>query len=295
MTEMGTQTASVQRAKVRPNKRKRKVTGYGIAFTTFGTIWLIIAGYPLLYMVMTSFRTQNGYLIGKPWLPPSHPTLSNYAQVLQAGFFHYFLNSAIVSVCSVVLIVVFALLLAYVIVRSHSRTVRTVFNVFLVGLALPIQAAIIPVYILINKFGLYDTLIGMILPMVAFGLPLSLLILVNFVRDIPNELYESMGLEGATDFQIVRHLVAPLSMPALVSVGIYEFIQSWNNFLFPLVLTQSQSVQTLPLAIVQFQGQHTIDVPVTMAVVLFSALPLILAYIFAGKYLRRGMLVGFGK
>ncbi|MDP9729503.1 carbohydrate ABC transporter permease [Alicyclobacillus tolerans] len=292
---MGTQTASVQRAKVRPNKRKRKVTGYGIAFTTFGTIWLIIAGYPLLYMVMTSFRTQNGYLIGKPWLPPSHPTLSNYAQVLQAGFFHYFLNSAIVSVCSVVLIVVFALLLAYVIVRSHSRTVRTVFNVFLVGLALPIQAAIIPVYILINKFGLYDTLIGMILPMVAFGLPLSLLILVNFVRDIPNELYESMGLEGATDFQIVRHLVAPLSMPALVSVGIYEFIQSWNNFLFPLVLTQSQSVQTLPLAIVQFQGQHTIDVPVTMAVVLFSALPLILAYIFAGKYLRRGMLVGFGK
>ncbi|QRF22423.1 carbohydrate ABC transporter permease [Alicyclobacillus sp. TC] len=292
---MGTQTASVQRAKVRPNKRKRKVTGYGIAFTTFGTIWLIIAGYPLLYMVMTSFRTQNGYLIGKPWLPPSHPTLSNYAQVLQAGFFHYFLNSAIVSVCSVVLIVVFALLLAYVIVRSHSRTVRTVFNVFLVGLALPIQAAIIPVYILINKFGLYDTLIGMILPMVAFGLPLSLLILVNFVRDIPNELYESMGLEGATDFQIVLHLVAPLSMPALVSVGIYEFIQSWNNFLFPLVLTQSQSVQTLPLAIVQFQGQHTIDVPVTMAVVLFSALPLILAYIFAGKYLRRGMLVGFGK
>ncbi len=294
MTEMGTETAHVQQAKVRP-RRKSKVTGHGIAFTTFGTIWLIIAAYPLLYMVMTSFRTQNGYLTGKPWLPPSHPTLSNYTEVLQAGFFHYFLNSAIVSVSSVVLIVLFALLLAYVIVRSRSRTVRAVFNTFLVGLALPIQAAIIPVYILINKLGLYDTLIGMILPMVAFGLPLSLLILVNFVRDIPNELYEAMGLEGASDFQIVRYLVAPLAMPALMSVGIYEFIQSWNNFLFPLVLTQSRGVQVLPLAIVQFQGQHTIDVPVTMAVVLFSALPLILAYIFAGKYLRRGMLAGFGK
>ncbi|MCL6454262.1 MAG: carbohydrate ABC transporter permease [Alicyclobacillus sp.] len=292
---MGSQNSGVQQMPPRHRARKRRITGHGIAFTTFGTIWLIIAAYPLLYMLMTSFRTQNGYLTGKPWLPPANPTLSNYAQVLQSGFFHYFLNSAIVSVCSVVLIVLFALLLAYVIVRSQSRTVRTVFNVFLVGLALPIQAAIIPVYILINKLGLYDTLIGMILPMVAFGLPLSLLILVNFVRDIPNELYESMGLEGATDFQIVRYLVAPLSAPALVSVGIYEFIQSWNNFLFPLVLTQSRSVQVLPLAIVQFQGEHTIDVPVTMAVVLFSALPLILAYIFAGKYLRRGMLAGFGK
>lgn len=289
---MSTPIDNVRYAKVRP---RRKVTVHGGLFTAFGTIWLIIAGYPLLYMLMTSFRTQNGYLAGKPWLPPTNPTLSNYTQVLQAGFFHYFLNSAVVSIASVVLIVTFSLLLAYVIVRSKSRTVRTVFNVFLVGLALPIQAAIIPVYILINKLGLYDTLIGMILPMVAFGLPLSLLILVNFVRDIPNELYESVALEGATDYQIVRYLVAPLSLPALVAVGIYEFIQSWNNFLFPLVLTQSRSVQVLPLAIVQFQGQHSIDVPVTMAVVIFSALPLILAYIFAGKYLRQGMLAGFGK
>lgn len=292
---MATPTERIQSEKIKPNKRRKRFSLHGVAFTTFGTIWLIVAGYPLLYMLMTSLRSQNGYLTGKPWLPPAHPTLSNYQQVLQAGFFHYFTNSLIVAVCTVVLIVAFSLLLAYVIVRSKNQVVRTVFNVFLIGLALPIQAAIIPVYILILKLGLYDTLIGMILPMVAFGLPLSLLILVNFVRDIPNELYESMGLEGASDFQIVWHLVTPLSTPALVSVGIYEFIQSWNNFLFPLVLTQSKSVQVLPSAIVQFQGQHSIDVPVTMAVVIFSALPLILTYIFAGKYLRQGMMAGFGK
>lgn len=294
MTDMAITTASTPQ-KMQRNKRRRKVSGYGVAFTAFGTLWLIITGYPLLYMLMTSFRTQNGYMMGKPWLPSLHPTFSNYQQVLQAGFFHYFFNSLVVGVCSVVLIVTCALLLAYVVVRSKSRTTRVVFNVFLVGLSLPIQAAIIPVYILILKLGLYDTLIGMILPMVAFGLPLTLLILVNFVRDIPKELFESMGLDGASDFQTVWHLVAPLSTPAIVSVGIYEFIQSWNNFLFPLVLTQSRSVQVLPLAIVQFQGQHSIDVPVTMAAVIFSALPLILAYIFAGRYLRRGMLAGFGK
>lgn len=277
------------------SKRRRNVTPSGIAFTIFGTIWLIITAYPILYILMTSFRTQNGYLTGNLWLPTLHPTLTNYQQVLQSGFFHYFLNSVIVSVCAVVLIVAFALLLAYVVVRSKNKTVRTVFNIFLVGLSLPIQAAIIPVYILITKLGLYDTLLGMVLPMVAFGLPLTLLILVNFVRDIPNELYESMGLEGATDFQIVRYLVAPLARPALLAVGIYQFIQSWNNFLFPLVLTQSKSVQVLPLAIVQFQAEHTIDVPVTLAAVIFASLPLVIAYIFAGKYLRAGMLAGFGK
>ncbi|QQE78193.1 carbohydrate ABC transporter permease [Alicyclobacillus sp. SO9] len=288
-------TTGVTQQPMKSTKRRSKVSGYGIAFTVFGTIWLIIAGYPLLYMLMTSLKHQNGYLVGKPWLPPLHPTLSNYSQVLQAGFFHYFLNSVVVSVTSVVLIVAFALALAYVIVRSTNKVVRTIFNVFLVGLALPIQAAIIPVYLLILKLGLYNTLIGMILPTVAFGLPLTLLILVNFVRDIPSELFESMGLEGASDFQVLWHLVTPLSKPALVSIGIFEFIQAWNNFLFPLVLTQSKAVQVLPLAIVQFQGQHSINVPVTMAAVIFSALPLIFAYIFAGKYLRAGMLAGFGR
>lgn len=275
--------------------RRGGISGYGVVFTIFGTIWLIIAAYPLLYILMTSFRTQNGYLTGDPWLPTRHPTFSNYTQVFQSGFLHYFLNSVIVSVLSVVFIVIFALLLAYVVVRTKSKVVRTIFNIFLIGLSLPIQAAIIPVYILITKMGLYDTLLGMILPMIAFGLPLTLLILVNFVRDIPNELYESMGLEGASDFQTVWYLVAPLATPAILSVAIYQFIQSWNNFLFPLVLTQSQSVQVLPLAIVQFQAEHTIDVPVTLAAVVFASLPLIIAYIFAGKYLRRGMLAGFGK
>ncbi|EPZ52998.1 carbohydrate ABC transporter permease [Alicyclobacillus acidoterrestris] len=275
--------------------RRKRLRWYNVVFTALGVVWLIIAFYPVLYMLMTSLRSQQGYLLGIPWLPSLHPTFENYATVLQAGFAHYFLNSVIVSVCSVALIVGCSLLCAYVVVRSRNRAVRVIFDVFLVGLALPIQAAIIPIYVLITKMGLYDTLLGMILPSVAFGLPLTLLILVNFVRDIPNELYESMGLEGASDFRLLRHLVIPLAMPALISVSIYDFVQAWNNFLFPLVLTQSDSSRVMPMAIVSFQGQYTMNVPVTMAAVILSALPLILAYIFGRRYLLRGMLAGFGK
>lgn len=276
-------------------KAFRRVSIGNLLFTLFGVIWLIIGCYPVFYILTTSLRSQNGYLLGNPWVPPIHPTFQNYAQVIQSGFLRSFINSAIVSVSTVLLIVVFSLLLSYVVVRTRNRAVRTVFNWFVVGLAIPVQAAIIPVYILITKLGLYDTLLGMILPMVAFALPLSTLILVNFVRDIPNELYEAMGIEGANDFQIVFRLVAPLARPALISVAVYQFVQSWNNFLFPLVLTQSAGVRVLPLAIVQFQGEHTMDVPVTMAAVVFSAIPLFLAYIFGGRYLRQGMLAGFGK
>lgn len=285
-------------AKQSNNKKalRPSTNGHNIAFTTFGVIWLIISFYPVLYIIMSSFRTQNGFLSGGPtWLPTAHPTFSNYIEVFRSGFGHYFLNSLIVSVVSVFFTVTFSLLLAYVIVRSKNKVVKVVFNVFLVGLALPIQAAIIPVYILISKMGMYDTLIGMILPGIAFGIPLTLLFLVNFVREIPNELYESMGLEGASDFQMLRHLVAPLSLPSIMSIAIYQFILAWNNFLFPLVLTQSDNVKVMPLAVVQFQGQHTMDIPLTMAAVIISALPLLLAYIFGGRYIRRGMMAGFGK
>ncbi|WAH35260.1 carbohydrate ABC transporter permease [Alicyclobacillus dauci] len=276
-------------------KRRRRPTWYNTLFSVMGVMWLIIAFYPVLYMLMTSLRSQQGYLVGIPWLPSLHPTFENYRTVVQAGFTHYFVNSLIASLCSVVFIIFCALLCAYVVVRSRSRIIRLIFDVFLVGLALPIQAAIIPIYVLITKMGLYDTLLGLILPSVAFGLPLTLLILVSFVRDIPNELYESMGLEGASDFRLLRHLVIPLATPALISVAIYDFVQAWNNFLFPLVLTQSEQARVMPMAIVSFQGQYTMNVPVTMAAVILSALPLILAYIFGRRYLLRGMLAGFGK
>lgn len=274
---------------------RRRTSSTNVIATTLGGIWLTIAFYPIFYMFITSLRSQNGYLLGIPWLPPIHPSVRNYVTVMQAGFSGFFLNSTIVSVVTVVLVVSFSLLCAYVVVRSQNRVVRQMFNVFLVGLSIPIQAAIIPVYIIITKMGLYDTLIGMVLPSVAFGLPLTLLILVNFVRDIPNELYESMGLDGATDFQLLRYLVIPLAKPALISVAIYDFVQTWNNFLFPLVLTQSTQSRLLPLGITTFQGQYTMDVPVIMAAVMLSALPLILAYAFGRRYLLRGMLAGFSR
>lgn len=246
-------------------------------------------------MIFESLRTQANYITGKPWLPPTHLNFGNFHDVLAAGFVHYFVNSAIVAVISLAMILIFGLFAAYAIVRLGGWFSSKAFTFFLAGLAIPIQAGIIPLYLIVEKMGFYDTLWAMILPSAAFALPLSVLILVNFVRDIPKELYEAMSIDGVGAFGLLYRLVLPLSKPALTAVGIYNFVQIWNNFLFPLVLTSRPQLQTLPMALQHFQGQYTMNVPGIMAAVILSALPLIIAYIFFRKQLLSGISAGFSR
>jgi raffinose/stachyose/melibiose transport system permease protein len=261
----------------------------------FGIIWLVIAFYPILFMLMTSLRPLADFFTDIPWLPPTHPTVTNYGSVLASDFGLYFANTVFVTVISVLLIVVVSLFAAYAISRIQNRFTQGLFSLFLFGLAIPLQATIIPIYAMITNLHLYDTLFALILPYVAFGIPLSVLVMVTYIRDIPNELHESMHLDGAGHFRILRSLVLPLSRPALITVIIYETIQVWNGFLFPLVLTQSPSVRVLPLALWSFQGQFTTNVPAILAAVFLSATPIILLYVFGRRQLLSGLMAGFSK
>jgi raffinose/stachyose/melibiose transport system permease protein len=260
-----------------------------------GLIWLVISCYPIFYMLITSLRSQTGFFSESPWLPSPDSSLANYQNVLEKDFTLYFANSIFVTVISVLLIVGMAFFAAYAICRIRNRFTQITFGLFLQGLAIPLQATIIPIYVMITDMHLYDTLFALILPYVAFGLPLSVLVLVTYIRDIPKELHESMIIDGAGHFQILRNLVFPLSRPALITAIIYETIQVWNGFLFPLVLTQSSNVRVLPLALWTFQGEYTTDVPAVMAAVALSATPIILLYIFGRRQLLGGLIAGFSK
>lgn len=260
-----------------------------------GIIWLVVAFGPILYMLFTSLRPLQDFFTDIPWLPPTQPTLSNYLNVLGNDFGLYFINTAFVTVISVLLILAVSLFAAYAISRVRNRFTQTIFSLFLLGLAIPLQATIIPIYAMIVSLHLYDTLFALILPYVAFGIPLSVLVLVTYIRDIPKELHESMLLDGAGHLRILYSLVLPLSRPALITVIIYETIQVWNGFLFPLVLTQSTDIRVLPLALWNFQGQFTTNVPAILAAVFLSAAPIILLYIFGRRQLLSGLIAGFSK
>nr|HET6904135.1 carbohydrate ABC transporter permease [Ktedonobacteraceae bacterium] len=282
-------------AEPRQNRQLDPSRLWEILPAAFGVLWLVFALYPILYMLFTSLRPQQDLFTDAPWSFPSHPTLENYANVLENGFFTYFANTVFVTVVSVFVIVVVSLLAAYAISQARSRYTRTIFNFFLLGLAIPLQATIIPIYAIVTDLHLYDSLFALILPSIAFGIPLSILVLVTYIRDIPNALHESMRLDGATHRHILYNLVLPLSRPAIITVVIYETIQVWNSYLFPLVLTQSQSVAVLPLSLANFRGQFTTNVPAILAAVFLSAAPIILLYTFGRRQLLGGLVAGFSK
>src|SRR5690606_4071617 len=148
---------------------------------------------------------------------PSQPTLDNYAKVFDAGFLGYFMNSVIVKTVAAVAAVFFSLLAAYTIVGNDHPISRGSFSFALLGLAIPLHAAIIPIYYMIIQLKLYDTLLALIIPSAAFAMPITIVILVNFLRDIPGELFESMRLDGATNWVMLWRLVLPLGRPALIT------------------------------------------------------------------------------
>jgi len=260
-----------------------------------GWLWLAVIILPIYYVVITSVKTQAGFFTSNPLLPTTTPTFDNYLAVIDAGFFRYLANSAIVTVGAVIPALLLSFMAAYAIVRGRGKFISLTNTIFLAGLAIPLQATIVPIYLIITRMNLYDSLLALILPSAAFALPISVLILSNFMRDIPNELFESMRLDGASNWSILWHLVLPMTRPAVVTVGIYNALQVWNGFLFPLILTQSPDKRVLPLSLWAFQGEFSVNVPAILASVVLSTLPLLVIYIFGRRQLLGGLTAGFGK
>ncbi|MDT5032956.1 MAG: raffinose/stachyose/melibiose transport system permease protein [Actinoplanes sp.] len=277
--------------------KRRSLLGLNWLGGTFGWLWLLIVMIPIYWIVITSFKTQANYFITNPLAPPSDPTLDNYRLVIQSDFIRYFLNSAIVTLGAVIPAVIVSFMASFAIVRAahSSRFLRGVNGLFLMGLAIPLQATIIPVYLIIIRLHLYDTLLAIILPSIAFAVPLSVLVLSNFIRDVPKELFESMRMDGASEWGTLWHLAFPLTRPALVTVTIYNGLGIWNGFLLPLILTQSPGRRTLPLALWTFQGQYSINVPAILASVVLTTLPILILYVVGRRQLLSGLTAGFSK
>jgi raffinose/stachyose/melibiose transport system permease protein/xylobiose transport system permease protein len=300
------QRPAAPRAATRPDGRRRAPRRLGRGGPlrrrpdwlagVFAAFWLVVVAVPLYFLVASSLRRHSDYLNSGPLRFPVHPVLSNYKTVLDSGFGTYLLNNVLVTFFTVALVLVLALPAAYAVVRSRSRLVSRGFSMMLMGLAIPAQATIVPIYLIITRLHIYDTLLAIVLPTAAFALPMAILVLTSTMRDIPNELYEAMTMDGANAARTLRALVLPLTRPGLITVGIYTALGAWNGFFFPLVLTQSDSERTLTLGLWNFQGQETgVNVPATTAAILLSMLPLLAAYLVGRRHLLSGLTAGFGK
>ena len=261
-----------------------------------GWLWLAVIAIPIYWIVITSFKEQSSYYASNPMVPADSPTLANYRMVIESDFVQFFLNSLVVTLGAVVPAVAVSFMAAYAIVRGRRGAfLRSVNSLFLMGLAIPLQATIIPVYLIIIRLHLYDSLLAIILPSIAFAIPLSVLVLSNFIRDVPKELFESMRLDGVTESGMLWRLALPLTRPAVITVTVYNALTIWNGFLLPLILTQSPSKRTLPLALWTFQGQYSVNVPAVLASVMLTTLPILILYIVGRRQLMSGLTAGFSK
>jgi raffinose/stachyose/melibiose transport system permease protein len=254
-------------------------------------MWLAVVLIPVSYAVIQTLKTQQDAMMSYPW-SLSNPTFSNYQTVFGPQILRYLLNSVITSVGAVLLSLVLGSLAAYALARLPSRANVFLYLLFVSGLAVPIYAAIIPIYRFSISVNLYDTLPGVLLPFAATGLPITVFILTAFMRAIPDELEQAMQIDGAGTFRRYLQLALPLARPALATVAVYTFIANWNNFVLPLVLTQTDDKRTLPLAIWNYQGQYGMNVPLVLTVVVLSTLPLLIFYILQRRNFIQGLTAG---
>ncbi|MCU9600450.1 carbohydrate ABC transporter permease [Pallidibacillus thermolactis] len=258
----------------------------------FALILVIFTGYPFLYMVTTSFKSMNDFFLNPFSISLDSMTFEQYVSVFEKGLFNFFLNSIYVTVGSVILVVIISALASYPLSRLNFKLNRPLFLLFIVGMMIPIHATLIPIFIMSNNFDLYDSLLALIGPYVAFALPISIFIFVQFMREIPVELEEAAKLDGAGYWRIFINVIFPNVKPAISTVVIYNFVHIWNEFVFALVLIQSQEEMTLPLGLQKFYGEFSVNVPGLMAALTLASLPIIAVFIFSQERVVRGLTSG---
>ncbi|MFG2587786.1 carbohydrate ABC transporter permease [Streptomyces sp. NPDC048438] len=258
-------------------------------------IWLVIVLVPLYTLVSASLMHQDEALNGDPLAIPSDPTLDNYNFVLDSGFLSLIGNTAIVAVATVAIVLVLSVPVAYVAVRTRSRLSSLAFRTFLLGVAIPAQAVIVPLYLMIGKMGLYDTLWAIILPTAAFAMPVAVLVLSGTMRDVSEEMYEAMALDGASPVRMLWQLAVPLSKAGISTVAIFSALQAWNGFLFPLILTQSEEQRVLTLGLFNFMSQFGVNIPAVLAAIILSVIPIFAVYLVARRALINGLMGVGGK
>jgi len=254
--------------------------------------YVILIVYPLFNMFISSFKS-NRDILTTPFSLPSSFDFKNYRTVwIDKGFNKYFLNSLIVTVVAMAFALLFGSMGAYGISRYAYKASTLVYMLFLSGIMLPLKAAIIPLFIIIKNLNLIDTRLSVILIFIAMGLPSTVFILSGFMKAIPLELEYAARIDGCNDFQIYQRIVMPMTAPAIALVTIYNAVPLWNDFFFPLVFLQSNSLKTLPVGLSTFFGQHSTNWSLLFTGLSIAILPMLVLYLFMSKYFIKGMTAG---
>ena len=265
---------------------------------TFLNLMLIIFSltciFPLVWMFYSSLKEKRAFnadIIGFP----TSPTLLNYKRILENTDYHLgssMFNSFRTTLLSVALIVILGFIVGYILARIKFKMNRPLYLMFLMGMLIPVHSLLVPIYVVFNNCGLSNKWFTLIIPYVAFGLPVAIFLVEGFVKGIPTALEEAAAIDGSSFSRTLFQIIMPICRPIMTTIAIIQTFSCWNEFSFALILIKSPKLQTVPLAMTQFTGQFASDYPKIMAAMLLTMSPIVVLYFCFSKQIIKGMVAG---
>jgi len=255
--------------------------------------WAAVNIFPLYWLITFSLKNNSEIFGGNIVGLPSNWLFSNYARALIGGNAAlYFFNSVYVTGVTIVLTCMFSLMAAYALERMVWRGRKTMTAIFMLGLMIPIHAALLPLFIVLGRLNLISTHWALIIPYTAFAIPLAILIISGFIHNIPRELEEAACIDGASIYGIFIKIIVPMLMPAVSTVMIFTFLQSWNELLFAQVFISKETVRTLTAGIQSMYGQYQTDWGPIGAALMVATLPTLVLYLLMSKEVQKSLVAG---
>ena len=256
-------------------------------------VWAVICLFPVYWMFTFSLKSNEEIFGANVMGLPQNWLWSNYSRALNVGNMgQYFLNSLIVTGVSIVFVLVAAIMATYAMTRLQWKGRKKMNSFFMLGLTIPIHAAIVPLYTTLSRMGMLNSYWALIIPYSAFSLSMGILISIGFMGDIPYDLDEAAFLDGCGVWGIFCRVIAPLMLPAVSTVGIYTFLQCWNELMFATVFISKEAYKTLPVGIQSLSGQYTTEWGPIGAALAMATIPTLIVYIFLSKQIQESFIAG---
>lgn len=274
-----------------------KRIGNGVTSVILNAIMLLFSLsciFPLVWMLYSSLKVKREF--NKDIISlPTDPTIQNFIDVLTNPDYHIgdsILNSVRTTVISVALIVFFGFIVGYFLTRIRFKGSKIIWLMLLMGMLIPVHSLLVPIYVVFNRTGLSNQWFTLIIPYVAFGMPIAVFLCQSFIKEVPTALEEAASIDGCSFSGTLFKVIMPICKPIMITVAILQTFSCWNEFSFALVLIRDTALQTVPLAMTQFTGQFSSDYPKIMAAMLITMAPIVILYFAFSKQIIKGMVAG---
>ncbi|MEG0835082.1 MAG: carbohydrate ABC transporter permease [Christensenellaceae bacterium] len=248
--------------------------------------------FPFLFLLANSFKDRKMYQ-ANVYNFPANPVMENYQNIFGSNDFYIALgNTLFNTIVTIFLVIIFSFMIAYFTSRYEFKGKKFFYYFFLIGMLIPVHSLLIPTYILYRKIGIINQWYTLIIPYVTFGIPQALFLFDSYLKAIPKSLEEAAVLDGATTPCIMSKIIFPLAVPMAFTIMILNFMSTWNEFSFALVLNNVKAYKTIPLWLQNFQGQYTSNTPLKLTALLVSCIPIILLFIFFREKMMSGIAAG---